>query len=686
VTKRPADIPFSDWTPVQLRKMSAKATQHLKIYVERISTAAITDSREDALSEIEFLQRSAVRSNPLNRSSGRGDLDSYIMVISDLAKQGWRFRYQKTLEYKKVLPTETADKGLAQSLKQGSSQAARYNNLLQPSIQDRIRKLETSRFYKGRSISIFSLMRDGRELSHALRNWAASSGDDIRDVIDPYFQVVTSADKCQHTGLHLMDIWWYFRQTWGIPHESTAGRSLPFLIRDAATENHTVIGISALSSPVAQHSVRDQFIGWDTEQVLADIAERASARLCRWINARLNEEVNLVYRADLIEKKIITAQSVRRPTPAVIETLKDLARREKALHQTSSSQTIVKSSTTDLEDNETWRHEATTHLFTSKRALLLSQLLDCRLTLNEFSLDRNSKSALKAAISTAAGRKAIGRVIRLQKERTVGTAIAEISVCGAIEPYSSILGGKLVSLLMTSHEVLSAYKKRYSGQVNVIASSMAAKAIKKPADLVFLSTTSLYGRPNQYTRASVPLQALSDQSPAGTLKYHYLGKTGGTGSLHFSKRTIETFKQAQRDRGEPITVTGQFGEGGSEKLRYLRDRLNWLGLDPDDLLEHGVPRSYYGIKFIANSRNFLLGIDKAPRYLIPRRATKGSTARIFHWWVERWLKKRLMRPDVKETFEKLETHNLVMPIRHGARIVLPKSDVEQNDLFPELDS
>ena len=428
--------------------MSAKATQHLKIYVERISTAAITDSREDALSEIEFLQRSAVRSNPLNRSSGRGDLDSYIMVISDLAKQGWRFRYQKTLEYKKVLPTETADKGLAQSLKQGSSQAARYNNLLQPSIQDRIRKLETSRFYKGRSISIFSLMRDGRELSHALRNWAASSGDDIRDVIDPYFQVVTSADKCQHTGLHLMDIWWYFRQTWGIPHESTAGRSLPFLIRDAATENHTVIGISALSSPVAQHSVRDQFIGWDTEQVLADIAERASARLCRWINARLNEEVNLVYRADLIEKKIITAQSVRRPTPAVIETLKDLARREKALHQTSSSQTIVKSSTTDLEDNETWRHEATTHLFTSKRALLLSQLLDCRLTLNEFSLDRNSKSALKAAISTAAGRKAIGRVIRLQKERTVGTAIAEISVCGAIEPYSSILGGKLVSLLM----------------------------------------------------------------------------------------------------------------------------------------------------------------------------------------------------------------------------------------------
>ena len=683
MTPKTPDIPYSDWTTVLLTKMSSQATQYLKDYVARIQAVSTSEPADAVLSEIEFLQRTAIRSNPLTRSNGRGNLNSLICVISDLAKQGWRFRYQTTLEYQKLLPTQTADKGLAQSLKQGSSFAARYNNLLQPNIQDRIRKLESNRFFQQRPISIFSLMRDGRELSEGLQNWTKSSTSNLREVIDPYIQVAKAGVKCAYTGLNLMDVWWYFRQTWGIPHESTAGRSLPFLIRDRATKNHAVIGIAALSSPVAQHSVRDEFIGWDTNQVLTYLSEKPSARLCRWINDALSAELSLVYKSDFISDKTIGTRSVRSPTLDVIQALKVLSAHQKKLHQSSPSQSKVKTKTADFEKKKAWEYEATTHLFRAKRALLLSQLLSYRLALNEFGLHKNTKEALRQALDSTSGRNAIGRVIRLQKEKTVGTAIAEISVCGSIQPYSAILGGKLVSLLMISPEILSAYKKRYSGQVNVIASSMAGKVVRKPADLVFLSTTSLYGRPNQYTRASIPLNEISNIPRNDAIKFHYLGKTGGKGTLQFSKNTLQYFSQAQKDAGETFASRGQFGEGGSEKLRYIRQRLAALGFDPENLLEHGVPRSYYGIKFIKNTRNYLLGIDKIPQYFIPRRATKSSTVRIVNWWANRWIKKRLARSDSKELHETLCSHNLIMPIRHGARIVLPKSDVEQSELFPD---
>jgi hypothetical protein len=686
VTPKTSDIPRSDWTGVQLKKLSPQATRYLKDYVSRIGAVSKAEPADAVLNEIEFLQRTALRSNPLNRSNGQGNLNSLICVISDLAKQGWLFRYQATLEYQKLLPTQAADKDLAQSLKQVSSFAARYNNLLQPNIQDRIRTLESNRFFQQRPISIFSLMRDGRELSEGLQTWTKSSTSDLREVIDPYIQVAKAGVKCAYTGLDLMDVWWYFRQTWGIPHESTAGRSLPFLIRDRATENHAVIGITALSSPIAQHSVRDEFIGWDTNQVLTYLHENPSARLCRWINDALSAEFSLVYKSDFISDKTISTRSVRHPTLDVIQTLQVLSAHEKKLHQGSAHQSKARNKTTDFENRKTWEYEASTHLFRAKRALLLSQLLSYRLALNEFGLHKNTKSALRQALDSTKGRNAIGRIIRLQKERTVGTAIAEIAVCGSIQPYSTILGGKLVSLLMIGPEILNAYKKRYSGHVNVIASSMAGKVIRKPADLVFLSTTSLYGRPNQYTRASIPLNEISNTPRNDVIKFHYLGKTAGKGTLQFSKNTLQYFRQAQKDAGEAITVKGQFGEGGSEKLRYIRQRLAALGFDPEDLLEHGVPRSYYGIKFIKNTRNYLLGIDKIPQYFIPRRATKSSTVRIVNWWANRWLKKRLARSDSKELHETLCSHNLIMPIRHGARIVLPKTDVEQSEIFPELNS
>jgi Druantia protein DruA len=92
------------------------------------------------------------------------------------------------------------------------------------------------------------------------------------------------------------------------------------------------------------------------------------------------------------------------------------------------------------------------------------------------------------------------------KAGRVGTAIADLTVCGALPPYNEILGGKLVAAMMASPEVVREYRRSYGETPSVIASSMAGKTVVRPAELVFIGTRSLYGRrPSQYDRISIPL-------------------------------------------------------------------------------------------------------------------------------------------------------------------------------------
>ena len=78
------------------------------------------------------------------------------------------------------------------------------------------------------------------------------------DIVDPYLQVVESGERCEWTGLRMMDVWRYFRHTWSNQYLSTPGRSMAVLVRDRAAENHPVIGIAALGSAIVQLGHRDR--------------------------------------------------------------------------------------------------------------------------------------------------------------------------------------------------------------------------------------------------------------------------------------------------------------------------------------------------------------------------------------------------------------------------------------------
>ena len=81
-----------------------------------------------------------------------------------------------------------------------------------------------------------------------------------------------------------------------------------------------------------------------------------------------------------------------------------------------------------------------------------------------------------------------------------------------------------------------------------------------------------------------------------------------------------------------------------------------------------------------NVREYLLGIDKRPRYLLAQRNAAAVTQEIIRFWRERWLLPRIQRDDV---LDRLARHTLVHPIRHGARVPLPRQDLEQPLLFDE---
>jgi hypothetical protein len=201
---------------------------------------------------------------------------------------------------------------------------------------------------------------------------------------------------------------------------------------------------------------------------------------------------------------------------------------------------------------------------------------------------------------------------------------------------------------------------------------MAGRPICRPAKLVFVGTTSLYGqRPSQYDRISIPGNLEASESGGG-LRYQYLGKTLGIGTIHFGEQTVAelTVLLSQTKRGQQVNSV--FGEGVNPRLRKLRDGLDVLGLHTDELLNHGGPRLVYGVEMIENTRDYLLGIDKRPHFILDQKTPGLASQQIARWWTQRWMLPRIER---EEVLLRIEDHNFVHPIRHGARVQMPKADV-----------
>src|SRR5687767_639938 len=245
-------------------------------------------------------------------------------VLSDLASQGWTIKVDGADNITVAPPKAAGDPTAEKQRVRRQELLKRNEQLSAPSVRRFVAEMEKPREFDGRFVSVFSLMRDGRELGAALTAVASQAQGDpsvLRGIIDPYVQVVSSRERCMYTGLRLGDIWRYFRLTWTNQYTSTPGRTLLILVRDRAAAFHPVVGIAALGSAVVQIRERDDWIGWQSHTLLTDLAERPSLRMARWVVQRLQVGLSELYLDDLVEDGLYWPSLWQSPSEEAIERL-----------------------------------------------------------------------------------------------------------------------------------------------------------------------------------------------------------------------------------------------------------------------------------------------------------------------------------------------------------------------------
>lgn len=579
-------------------------------------------------------------------------------TIIDLVDQGWTIDVDKFGPL--LCPPQThADRETEKARVRRQEHLRRDAQLRQPSVRRFVESMERTHQRGDRLISIFNLMRDGRELAASLE----ANPDAIR-TIRPYVQIVDTAATCELTGFRLHDIWRYFRHTWSNAYSTIPGRSMPILIRDAATEYHAVIGLAAISSPVVQIAERDSWMGWDTKQVLAAIEEGPTDRLARWLARRIEVQQGEIYVDDLLRDGVLQPDDLKCPTNDVISRLRADAERHRAKHHRGGPIREVRNIETDA-----WVERSETHLFRSKRSGLLAETLEIRSVLGTYFAPKPTGARLRRALNDSKARTQIGRLVRRARGERVGTVIADLTICGAVAPYNALAAGKLVGALAVSPVVLAAYKAKYR-RPSEIASAMAGRPIMREARLSVVSTTSLYGAgSSQYNRLFWPASVMGGPEHA-RIGFYELGRSRSFGTSHFSDETVEALVRLSEHTGGRVRVNSLFGEGVSPRLRKVRLGLAALGWPTNELLKHGRERILYGVPLVANVRDYSLGIDKEPLYLVdPEPRDEGQS--VAQWWFERWGRNRAAQKHVRES---MRQHRLVRPIRHGARVPISTDD------------
>lgn len=620
------------------------------------------------------------------RASDRVDKQVLLaagFVLADLAAQGWELRGRDGAVGVRPPAELRTDVTAEKARIRRQELVKRDAQLRQPSVQKFLRSMERNVLFGEKFVSIFSLMRDGRELTQALRKArdGSNNGQDLlAAAVDPYLEFVTSDQAtCRFTGLRLMDVWRYFRHTWTNQYKSVPGRTMSFLVRDRAAPSHPVVGIGALSSPVMQIRERDAWVGWHPDTFLARLKQDPKLEVVKWLTDVLDRAISEIYVDDFLEDELISRKALRQPELAVVQALVKEAAEQRQLHHRYVRSRDHKTVRVGPSEPDFWIRRARTHLFRSKRALALASYLRARLVIDEAFEGGASVEKLVALASTAAGRDVIRSIVRKAKADRIGIAVADITVCGAIQPYNAILGGKLVAMMAASPEVALEYQRRYADAESEIASSMAGRAIIRKPTLVLLGTTSLYGiGSSQYNRIKIPGERIGGSS-GEAIEYEELGHSEAFGTSQYSEETVEALEDLVQQSANGQKVNSIFGEGVSPKLRKIRQGLGLLGLPPDLLLRHHRRRVVYGISLVRNLREYLLGIDCGAKYLLPLKQGANATAKVGAWWRERWLQNRI-RSD--EVLRAVEQHTLVRPIRHGARVVIPTSS-DQGVLFTE---
>lgn len=612
---------------------------------------------------------------------------AYLLVLHDLLRQGWIHICRQGRLFLET-PDASIREGTADTV---SSQKEllremlnheRLAQLAKPSVQEFVRMMEQPRFYQGKEVSIRVLFANGMSLVHDLRKTTvllsrAEQEANIATTIQPYLQLVNANERCEFTGLRLLDIWRYMRHTWSLPYYSTPGRNMFYLVRDAAQTFHPIIAIAALGNSMMQLTVRDNKIGWTSQAVF----NRISADTCSDSDAAIiAQTLQITLSAaldDLATSDLVLHQQLEQPTEETLnalDSIADEARIQRILllqelrklgqSSTAAAQQLplpIEGMPPPTTQIERLRKRIQDALFLHKRSRLLRALLASRMSLTTTMHNLATIEGLRKFVLTPEGKQTVQVLVRENKKRKIGINMMDLIVCGAIPPYNFLLGGKLVSMLMVSPQIVHDYRQKYQNAISNIASNMKQAEVVRDPKLVFLGTTSLYHvGSSQYNRIAIPLA----DGNTTKITYQEYGKTLGFGSVHFSGVTIDALNELQQYINEATLINNVFGEGINPKFRRITAGLSAIGLvNADKFVNHGSKRIVYGVPLGYRTHEFLRGETDDPEYFFDVLTEDGRIAAEQHiakTWAMRWLLMRIQQSSVLSAVEQFDVDLMLL--------------------------
>ncbi len=543
-------------------------------------------------------------------------------------------------------------------------------------IQRFIERMERPRKVGNEEKSILNLIDNGKELAEIFKD--ISQLDEtkkvslLKKIINPEVVVCYPEDplfkeeqnNCPYTGLRLGDIWKYFRLTWSNEYKSIPGKSFPVLIRNSARPNKPIIGIAMLRSAALSDEAREDAIGWTNE---ATIRKKIYSKeieidfIVKSMTDCLKEQIDNI-RSDDFE--FLNSNLIKQPNDEIIKKLKQIYEDEFKRRKSDLKNEKKRPPKISGFEPEDWIKESEEAVFKKKRAIKLSRFLEIRKAFNEVNLTKDPARGYATLIhpSNKKGNELISAALREIKVKALAENIMDLGVCGAIAPYNELIGGKLVAALMGSTEVRTLFKSRYNGKKykfpSIIASSSKGKAVFRDANLMCLTTTSLYGvASSQYNK----IKFLKKDFPEletdiiwkEVKKNKESQKTKGQGVYHFSNQTSKLLSILTLKKLKYVEVNNKFGEGTSPKLRKARVGIECLidhsrsNIPYDTFFAHSMQRKNY---IFFHEKNILKKIIDQKKSF--SKVSSSKVENITSAWIKRWMIKRIKR---NETLEKLTT-------------------------------
>ena len=177
--------------------------------------------------------------------------------------------------------------------------------------------------------------------------------------------------------------------------------------------------------------------------------------------------------------------------------------------------------------------------------------------------------------------------------------------------FATRIGGKLVALILSSKEARDIYRTHYDGRISLIASQMAGRPIRRPAEFKILTTTSLYGNASsQYNRLKLRAREYPDlpYDISWRLFDAWSERTTGYGTVHLAAATTGVLRELSSSTHGARRINNRFGEGASPRVRQLREGLDALGIESQHVLHHATPRLFCACEIEPGGRQELLGL------------------------------------------------------------------------------